>query len=282
MLVAWKYSPTSPGELLARLMNPRGVDVAHPYDADFVRNAHVAPNLEPFADEQRYTVLQHEHYMTVFDVHRRVPIVSYANVDWYRRRTTPISETRNFTFDPLVPSANQWGSEAYQYDDYDRGHLTRRRSIAWGDDQEEAIAAQQQSDYYTNIVPQHSHFNRVVWASVEDACRQLGSRTRTGRSIEVTGSWFDESRQPTYDETNSIGKPEFRRVPDAYWKICIAGSATCFFVPHSDREATLGKGCDSTSACDPLRIKQPADFVLTLDELKRKIGYNIDKEWRTE
>lgn len=257
----WSFKPTTAREIIAQIFDARGVRISHPYDARFLGSqTFIDWNIETFSSE-RYIFLQHEHYKSVYDTHRRLPVVSYANVDF---KLGGADDNRNFQFDPLVAERLQFGPSFYADDDFDRGHLTRRRSVAWGLSDDEISEAQNQSDYYTNIVPQYSRFNRVTWLAVEAACLALASQN--GRSIEVTGVWFDAklSREEAIYDRHPNSAVAKRRVPDAFWKCCIvANKAVCYFVPHTKVE-TL----------------DPAKFELSVEELSTKLGYPIGKNWK--
>lgn len=281
-LHVWHFAPQTAREFVQRVVNPRGIAVLRPFDARYLgRGSSFDLNVEPFRASERFVVLQHEHYKAVYDRRRRMPLVSYAIVDVARRISTPLDGSRIFALDPLVAERDQFGPEAYENDAYDRGHLTQRRSVAWGASLDEALDAQQQSDYYTNIVPQQLRFNRVVWAAVEDECRRLvvaanGDGAFSRRSIEVTGVWFDRTRTATYDEAGDSAtaatshRRRRRRVPDAFWKCCIVSGAPatihCFFVPHVE---------SVWSRTAP----RAADFSVEVAFINARLGYAVDKYW---
>src|SRR5829696_1295249 len=62
---------------------------------------------------------------------------------------------------------NQIGPEAYEDNDWDKGHLVRREDMCWGPIQL-ARAANDASFYYPNAAPQHANFNQDEWKYLED------------------------------------------------------------------------------------------------------------------
>lgn len=263
--VLFDFVPRTATEIMARVARGDAYHVAEPYDPRFLgRKTSIAINTEPFKDTKRYKIVHHEHFSSVYDTKLLAPTISYANVDYSNSVADKAAGRRNFSFDPQIPESQQTGSQFYERDEFDRGHLTQRYAVSWGD---EAYEARLQSDYYTNIVPQYKDFNRILWSRVEDECRQIAlERSETGRSIEITGVWYSKDAK-IYD-TDAV-KVRRRIVPNAYWKIVVFPHDTklltqCFFVPHAEN-------FDRTSSAN--------DFSVSLQTVSDKIGYTIDKPW---
>ena len=268
LVVTPTFEPTTASEIMQRIVNPDGDIVAKPYSAKFLGSGtNVDWNVDWTLNRQRYVTLQHEHYKAIYDRKLKTPIVSYANVDFSLRKTTSRSESRTFTFDPTLSSDEQFGAEFYIGDKFDRGHLTQRLSVAWGDSVDETLRAQQQADYYTNIVGQYADVNRVVWSAVEDEAQKIAKEN--GRTIEVTGVWFDNDVESERIYDWNKDRTEKRRVPDAFWKCILTkkGVVECFFVrntPMKPKETNVRK------------------YVLTLGTLSATIGHQIDANWKFE
>jgi len=267
LVVALDFEPITATEIVSRISNREGVRVVNPYDPNFLgKGIDVDWNDERFADKERYVTLQHEHYKTIYDRKLKTPIVSYANVDYTQRKTTKRSPMRTFTFDPLISSADQYGDEFYDNDKFDKGHLTQRLSVSWGISIDETLAAQRQADYYTNIVAQYAELNRVVWSSVEDVAQKIAEEN--GRTIEITGSWFDTAENGDWIYDWNIAHTAKRRVPDAFWKCIVTASGVtrCFFVRNI---SVLPKD------------RAPGEFALSLQTLNSMLGYKLEKNWKT-
>jgi len=269
IFVDLNFEPKTVRELINFIANRDGVQVSHPYNKKFLRSGYfIEMNTDKFIsfDSKRFYTLMHEHYKSFYDNKLRMPLISYANFDYTKRSKTELSNERCFTYDPLVQEDKQIGPSFYEGDEFDKGHLTRRTAIDWGDKIDEAVNAQLQSDYYTNVVAQYSKFNRGVWRQVENACTEVAKKHV--KIIEITGVWFANFDEPsTFDENSN--KTDKRPVADAFWKCCVFVSESemtvCYFVPHSKDY--------------PERV-DVEEFRVTLKQLNAKLGYNLSKLWR--
>jgi endonuclease G len=77
-----------------------------------------------------------------------------------------------FTLDPRVDAGLQTDNKVYKKNRLDRGHIARRADLLWGP-HDEAVQANQDSFYLTNITPQMDNFNQSslhgVWGRLENA-----------------------------------------------------------------------------------------------------------------
>ena len=119
----------------------------------------------------RVHILDYYNYSVVMHQQRRLPLLTAANIDG--SKFIKISRDRvggKWKYDNRIPKAYQLGSNLYKADhsDFDRGHMTKREDVQWGDTEEEAKKAAKATFYYTNAVPQHARLNQVAWRKVED------------------------------------------------------------------------------------------------------------------
>jgi endonuclease G len=93
--------------------------------------------------------------------------VTGVNIDGAALLDLP--RTGDWDLDPRVPVADQAGPGVYIDNDFDRGHLVRRRDPGWGP-QSVAKEATEQTFVYTNAAPQASVFNqsKQLWVGLED------------------------------------------------------------------------------------------------------------------
>lgn len=70
-------------------------------------------------------------------------------------------------YDEKIGEENQIGNDMYKNNEWDRGHLARRKDICWGTLQE-ATLANYDSFCWANISLQHKNFNQGVWSKLED------------------------------------------------------------------------------------------------------------------
>jgi endonuclease G len=150
--------------------------------------------------------LAYEHYSSVMHAGRRMPLFTATNIDGSQAQA--IKRTRdNWSLDPRIPAASQWGAELYSGNDLDRGHLTRRLDPAWG-----STATQGEADtfFYTNACPQQHRFNDGIWGDLEDYLLE-NAATLHFRACVFTGPVFAEDDQPYRGAL----------IPARYWKVAV-------------------------------------------------------------
>lgn len=158
------------------------------YDLFFLNEKHPIPLPVPqgrVASEALYggAVFDFTHFSIVMNQRTRFAIFSAACVDI--SQALPIKrDNSSWHFDERIGVENQVGPEYYAQNDYDKGHLTRRRDICWGE-RREAEQANYDSFCYANIALQHHHFNTGIWNCLEDWVIQQLQATK--RLIILTG-----------------------------------------------------------------------------------------------
>lgn len=126
---------------------------------------------------------------------------------------------RRFRTDSRIASSQQLNNIYYKDLDevenpYDRGHLMRRKAVAWGRTEKLANDASRDSCYFTNISLQHKNFNQDEWNALERAIEELNNDLDDKFNI-FTGPLF------TPMDRLIIPTPELEpaRVPSGFWKI---------------------------------------------------------------
>ena len=100
------------------------------------------------------TELDYPHFTVAFRPDRRLAAVSAVNIHGALLRD--IERKRDvWILDPRIPAADQLDNTVYDANDFDRGHLTRRRDPGWGT-AAQAKAANDATFHYTNAAPQAS------------------------------------------------------------------------------------------------------------------------------
>jgi endonuclease G len=164
--------------------------------------------------------LRYHHYSVLMSDKRRLAYVSACNVDFDPGATVAREDgTGSWRLDPRLDKAQQLGAPYYDNNDYDKGHLTRRDDSAWGRDEAEALAANNDTFHYPNAGPQHFLFNRSteftganldLWGDLENHITQQGGDQRTRLSI-FNGPIFTTGDKPLKDAF----------APLSYFKIAI-------------------------------------------------------------
>lgn len=135
---------------------------------------------------------------------------------------------RNFMPDPNlhVPQAEP---ADYRKSGWVRGHMARRQDMKW------SAQAVKESDYYTNICPQHEVLNNGVWHQIENLVRRLA--TRYDSVHVVCGPLF-------VDTTNGCIGPHRLPVPDSFFKALLIKDASgyhavAFLCPNDGTARTV-------------------------------------------
>ena len=122
---------------------------------------------EYYLDYVNYSVLQNPR--------RKFPYFSASNIDGTQFQTIARKEVFDgkgdrWRKDKRIPGDAQFGSELYSADmsHFDRGHLTKREDVQWGDSKEIAKEGAASTFYFTNAAPQVDRLNRGVWKKIED------------------------------------------------------------------------------------------------------------------
>ncbi len=126
----------------------------------------------------------------------RQAFFSAANADFKKNN----GKGRSFRLDGRLEQGEQLGNIYYKDLDgvtnpYDRGHLTRRDAISWGDTKKLANKASRDSCFFPNVTLQHANFNQArndrIRNGSEARCQVAGSPIE-GRSLGVSRPIVDD------------------------------------------------------------------------------------------
>lgn len=140
----------------------------------------------------------------------------------YATENTP-DIPRHFMPDPEL-DLPQASSDDYKGSGWSRGHMARRQDMKW------SAQAIQESDFYTNICPQHEKLNTKLWNRIEDKVRLLAKEYD---SVHVVcGPIFT-------DTANGFIGPHRLPVPDFFFKTLLIKDssgyhAIAFICPNGD------------------------------------------------
>jgi endonuclease G len=111
-------------------------------------------------------VLDYHHFSLAMNRKRRLCMWTASNVDYSPDRK-PDVDREEFGSDKWIPDPRIPGEmQIFDADFYkpakniDRGHVVRREDNAWGEDFDEAEAANADTFHWTNCTPQHEAFNQ--------------------------------------------------------------------------------------------------------------------------
>ncbi|GMO59011.1 MAG: hypothetical protein Ta2A_04720 [Treponemataceae bacterium] len=155
---------------------------------------------------------------------------SYGESEWVaytlnaKKLTVAVNRQGSFKADPSVPGGTAT-TQDYTNSGYDRGHLAPAADMRYSED------AMRESFFMSNIAPQLPHFNRVSWAALEAAVRELAGTSET--VWIVTGPVLNKT------DFKRIGKTVQIAVPEYFYKVILADKG---------RDAASGKNRFTTRA----------------------------------
>ena len=196
-----------------------------PYEPDFIVD-HVIPLPTPssrlIAMSFDGEYIHHSRHSLLFNQERGFAFVSAHNIDGATLSSAQFTD-RGFDEDPKIqPASLQVDNNRgyYQSQDnvfgpnpWDRGHLARRKSLSWGDEAEASIA-ERESDFWSNIAPQHGNLHDDAWGKIEDWMLERVENDGH-RACVFTGPVFTE------DDPEHKNGPDEKpiRIPAGFWKV---------------------------------------------------------------
>lgn len=185
--------------------------------------------------------IHHSRYSLLFNEERGFAFCTAHNLDGSSLPDAQYTK-RSFSFDPKIkPNSLQVDTDrGYSGEDnpWDRGHLTRRKSMSWGDEAEARIA-EDESDFFSNIVPQHETLHDDAWGNVEDWMLDR-VQDHGARACVFQGPVF--TQDDPYHQNDAEEDPI--RIPAGFWKIIVAKyhskpRAACFLLWQRDYDSDV-------------------------------------------
>jgi len=158
-------------------------------------------------------IADYVHYSVVMSESNRQAFFTAANLDQNEYKSG--IKGRKWFLDSRIGAENQIGDEAYNRNDWDKGHLTRRTAVTWGT-RELARKASNDSCSYANSCMQHQNFNRDEWKVPEKIVHEF-DRDKNNRLCIFTGPIFTEIDR--WYTRRGLHEPV--RIPSAFWKIIV-------------------------------------------------------------
>ena len=196
-----------------------------PYNPDFITGHSIplpTPNARVLQSAFGGDYIHHSRHSLLFSRERGFSFVSANNVDGASMPARQYT-TRSFRNDPLIsPNSLQVDrnrgyresrDQVFGPNPWDQGHLARRKSMSWGNEQDARIA-ERESDMWSNIAPQHGNLHSNAWGRIED---WMLARVQGGgdRACVFTGPVFTED-----DPAHRNGPNEDPiRIPAGFWKV---------------------------------------------------------------
>lgn len=196
-----------------------------PYNPDFINGQVIplpTPNDRVFTSAFGGGYIHHSRHSILFNQERGLAFVSAHNIDGATLSDSQFT-SRNFKEDPKVqPATLQIDNErgylqsqngVFGPNPWDRGHLARRKSLSWGMEDEASIA-ERESDFWSNIAPQHENLHDDAWGKIEDWMLEHVEND-IQRACVFTGPVFTEDDPKHKNGPNEIPI----RIPAGFWKV---------------------------------------------------------------
>jgi endonuclease G, mitochondrial len=226
-----------PSELLLEKIEPDPSDPKYErrpgYDPDFLGFAVPLPQLTNVAKPKAFALagqsgearfeLKYHHFSVIFNQDRKLAFVAGVNYD----PTAPVQYPRDkdgdkWFYDPRVfPEKElQAGETLYAKNPLDRGHLVRRADAGWGQTNEEAKLANDDTFHFTNCSPQHEITNQgqiknappglKLWGKLEDHVASQGKKNN--RKLCIFNG-------PVFQKTDKTYRGV--KIPKEFWKVVV-------------------------------------------------------------
>ncbi len=228
------------------------------------KNGHA--NFDDSGDWREYI-----HYSVSTNKARRQPICVALTIDLDLRETIDDDDKNHYwKIDDEVGAEFQLNDSYYRNNDWDRGHMARRATAAWGNDYAAAVRANNDTYYHTNCCLQHKNLNQDEWSEVEKWVETLKDESN-GKIAVFLGPIYDidgvESKfiDPDGEESGKAST----QIPCAFFKIVsFLGNngtlSTSAYIYLQDDESTKDKlGDDRTD---------PSQFEVSMSKIEEVTG----------
>lgn len=192
------------------------------YDTRFLNSAISLPQLSSkqkkdvaTVDDSEENIVTYINYSVQLSASRGFPFFAASNIDGNLFKKAPRKDS--WKTDPRVAKDNQWGPELYKAElsDFDKGHMTKREDVQWGDSIAIASKAAESTFFYTNAVPQHANLNQKVWRSLEDYILHTETVKNALRISVFTGPVLRDNDPFFVTPVNDKDV----RIPVLFWKV---------------------------------------------------------------
>lgn len=194
------------------------------YDEKFIPNQTVPlPKLNQeqsedlVSDNEGSKIIKYINYSLQQSAFYKFPFYTATNIDGIQFKKVPRKD--NWRKDTRISKEFQFGKELYSApkSDFDKGHMTKREDVQWGETIGIALNAADSTFYYTNAVPQHKDLNRDIWRSLEDYILHTETKQNELRVCVFTGPVLLSSNP--YFVTPIDGKQI--QIPALFWKVVV-------------------------------------------------------------
>lgn len=154
---------------------------------------------------------EYPNYGVVTDIAKRAPVFAVQLIN--QPETKKTNRTDRWKQDSRIGPENQLDNSYYANNPWDKGHMARRDSAGWGNTEQEAQKASDETFYYSNACLQHECVNQDEWLALEDWVQGL-DQVQHGRLVVFSG--------PIFGDFPRTVRPDGRdpaEVPAAFFKV---------------------------------------------------------------
>lgn len=164
-----------------------------------------------------HSILNYLNYSLQLSASRKFPFYTASNIDGelFQKATRAPSWKKDER-----AMEYQWGKELYtdsEKSDFDKGHMTKREDVQWGETPSLAQIAATSTFFYSNAVPQHKELNQEIWKSLEDYVLHTETRKKSLKVCVFTGPILNDNDPPFVTEVQG----ETVLIPIVFWKVIV-------------------------------------------------------------
>jgi endonuclease G len=159
-------------------------------------------------------VVDYMNYSLQLSASRKFTFFTATNIDGALFKKA--SRAKNWKKDERV-KLYQWGQELYSAykSDFDKGHMTKREDVQWGDTPGLAQIGADSTFFYSNAVPQHKELNQQIWKNLEDYILHTETRKKSLKICVFTGPILSKNDPPFVTSVND----QAICLPTIFWKV---------------------------------------------------------------
>lgn len=186
------------------------------------------------------------------------------------KKAAPGEARKNcFRADPRLKNGETAMCSNYDEPVFDQGHL-----VPDADMPARPVAALVNSYVFSNITPQHCHFNRGVWLFFEGMVREWAKEK--GEINVISGAVFNKDGDATPDAPPGIKRLKPNKfgaapaIPTHFYKVVLHTAdsgeleAIAVLLPHNDKEMTRQEAKDYLN-----------EHIVTIDEIEKMAGLDL-------
>ncbi|UOB18405.1 DNA/RNA non-specific endonuclease [Abyssalbus ytuae] len=201
------------------------------YAANFIEGFEILPPKINESEKQKFGkeignednfYLEYSNFSLLHNPLRKFAYYTAANIDGEKfkkiTRKDIFPEGRDkWQKDNRISGEYQLGHELYKAvrSDFDKGHLTKREDVQWGENENVAIQAARSTFYFTNAVPQVDRLNRGIWKQIENYILHSEVVKNNFKVSLFTGPVLQE-QDPCF--VTKVNK-KVLRLPYLFWKV---------------------------------------------------------------